>query len=274
MRPQSSPIGEDLCLTAEELIVFAAGHDLDPPPGVLPVVQSLAEAQDRSRLFALAARMLVSRGISVMPLAEEEEPSVAEMLIRGVCAPAGRVVISSGNAEHLQTIAFSLGTSFTVIQAWNELDMHALHGTDNGDVLAAILAAARLDEIGDTEDSLQVTVRRDELAQASADGTTGIEALVNRSVEHQELNPDAKAMLIASLHGTSMGTITMVNPMDGIEDNATIVSWFGASSGGAWIATDEPTNSSGDDVLRFKLMGRERIRADFAARLQTVGVTA
>ena len=255
-------IDKAVVVTGEELIVFAASRNLPPPPGILPLMNALADSSEQGAIYALAARTLISRG-DTPPVSNEYSPgSTIDALLTLVCTPAARVAVTSGSKDRAETRVFGLQGDLGVIQAWNALDLHAVRGCREVEILSAIKAFCNLEDIGPRDSELCFSVGASVSSAAVEQGESAVKDLL-RSATSDQMNAESVASLAAALVSGYRGTLLMFNRVSGESPYASAYEWIDPGPSGAWLIegfSSAEVNAK-DDSLRFTRVGCSELTA-------------
>ena len=155
-----------LALTSEEVLLFAACRSLPVPSGIPPELTELTDVDQGSGRFEVAARALVTRGVT--PEAVEGFVGIPEneAMLLVACEPQARVVCAVGRLGAITIREVNLAGDKAVGHSWNRMGLHALYAMPLDSVAAEIASATMLSPGEDPEpagEPVTITLDRDVL---------------------------------------------------------------------------------------------------------------
>ncbi|MDA8356979.1 MAG: hypothetical protein M0Z95_11995 [Actinomycetota bacterium] len=252
-------------LTAAELMAFAGGHRLPLPAGVPAAAEALPTPEARDSVLEHASLCLYTRGVSLI----DDEGPVAnpalDQMLRVLCRPLSRVVISRGTASASTQQAISIGAEYSVLQAWDRLGLHFLYLAGLGETLDAVHASAGESEVAARRPAPRTTV----IDAARVERIGGGSPDVARSMVAEEfldsLSVGEQASFVGALVGDVAGTTMLFSTWNQAGHSEELISWFDAGDAGAWrfqaIGFGAEGGADGGGGLRITLVGRDDLVA-------------
>jgi hypothetical protein len=248
-------------LTAEELVVYSASRDVLPPPGVLPVIESLRASPYREGVLELAARTLVTRGIPIGAKGADPTADI-DRILQIACSPQARVVVVAGQASEARFVALSLGDGTCVFQSWDQRNLHAFVEYSSDAALGAVFAVAETDAVGPADCNITLTIDEESRDAAVAQGPERVEAVVDSLATKVE-DPAVKRSLVEAMAGEGPGVSMIFNATRSDGNWTDAFAWIGPTPSGAWFVRNSslPGPDRAKGALTFSRVGRSEIEA-------------
>lgn len=260
-------VGRAAVVTIEELLVFAAGHDLPLPPGGPHVAEAL-DADDSGRaVLEHAARALVARGVTLAPDGPVPGDPGLQALLTATCGPRTRIAVDVGGPEGsgLRAQVFSIAGGLAVVQGWDDLGLHYLYGRRTEEILDIVLGASALELVGAVPgvggaSAVEMTVDAERLSQAATAGQAALDALVREAATGAEIGADDLSAIGEVVAGRTAGSTVLFNGSRLDPPWTAVVSWFSPGPDGAWLIGSEGPEQGERRTVSISRVGSTQIR--------------
>ncbi len=228
-------------ITAEELFLFSLSRNLPYIPGVAAAMNSKADSAGLEPTLDLAARVLASRGIPPVLGEGQESNTPNETLLRLLCAPDLRVVVTIFDAKDSIVWDMVKSEGKALLHAWGRANEHLISEFEITEFYERLCGLAGISAMDNSSDHSCEAIEIKEVSKLSElDSETVIGKI-------KQWNPDSKcadvesASLTASLKGESPTVLVTFNATSSDNSNVALSSWMPATSSTAWLV-----QSSGD----------------------------
>ncbi|NNN22405.1 MAG: hypothetical protein HKL80_10450 [Acidimicrobiales bacterium] len=259
-----------LIITAEELFLFSLSRDLPYIPGVPAAMNSKADSAGLEPTLDLAARVLASRGIPPALGEGQESNSPNEVLLKLLCSPELRVVVSIFDAKDSIVWDMVKSNGKALLHAWGRANEHLISEFEITEFYDRLCSLSGISIMDDSPDHACDAIEIKEVSKLSdLDSETVIGKI-------KQWNPNSKCAevdstsLAASLKGESPTVLITFNGSDSDVSRVALSSWMPSTSSSAWLVQSTGDQNSDPENVKLSHVDKSDLELALKSALERV----